>query len=290
MGGKTLLIVPIYIGRRWGIQIIVGGVCIFLLLLVQRRIYDHFSNDERYWLDLSKYQIAVNPDWLIDDQLKKSVSDSLSIHLKTSIFNKDLITKLSQHYQTSPWVSKVELIERRLPHDLKIRLELRKPFLAVIMPNQKGGHHYYLVDKEIIRLPGVYEELPKMSVPLPVVVGVKELPPPAGQKWLDKGLHNAITITKALEEENLVTAISLARIDVTNLDERINPRESEIVLWTRSNIPIQWGRGPHTEKFGELSLEEKIKNLKLVLEVCPQLKSVRYIKIQFDQPYIALEK
>lgn len=287
---KTLVAIPIYIARRWGIHIIIVGATVFLMLLVQRRVYEYFSHNPRYSIDLDKYQIAAHPDWLIDDILKKSIDDSLCVNLKTSIFDDELLPKLARHYESSPWVSKVELLERRLPHDLKIKLELRKPFIAVLLPRRSGGSRYYIVDKEIVRLPGEYKKLPVMPVSLPVVVGVKDRPPLAGKKWEDKGLHNAITIARVLEEQNMIQSLHLARIDVNNVEGHHSSRESEIVLWTRNNIPIQWGRAPDTDKFGELTMEDKIKNLKLVLEVCPELKGIRYVKIQFDQPYIALER
>lgn len=287
---KTLLAVSIYIIRRWGIYIVLITGTVFLLLLVHRKIYEHFTYDIRYSIDLDKFEIGHQPDWLIDNELQKSIKGSLHLTLKTHIFDEALIARLVTHYQSSPWVARVERIEKRLPNDLQIRLELRKPYVAVKLDKGFRKSVYYLVDKEIVRLPGEYRNLPTMPLALPVVVGIRGAPPIAGEKWPDKGLLSAVAVASIIEKHQLMPSLHLSRIDVQNIGGRIRPLESEIVLWARNNVPIQWGRPPDATQFGEPSIEDKIRNLKLVLEICPELKGIRYIKIQFDQPYIALER
>ncbi|MBI4833471.1 MAG: FtsQ-type POTRA domain-containing protein [Planctomycetes bacterium] len=284
---KTLGLIPLYILRRWGIHLFVLGMSVFLLLLVHRKVYEHFDSDSRYMLDINAFKVANNPDWLIDQELRDAMNDSLILKVKTSSFDEDIINRLRQHYESNPWVKRVETIERRLPNDLKIKLELRRPYLAVAKNNKQVA--YYLVDKDMVRLPGEYSELPAMPTVLPVVAGVAANPPLAGRIWSDKGLNAAVSVAAILDENNLLDTLKTKTIDVANIGGKINSKESEIVLVTQDKIRIEWGRPPDTDKFGELSVAEKINNIKTVLSACPQLKGVRYVKIQFDQPYIALE-
>lgn len=269
-------------------HIAVAGVSVFLLLLVHRKVYEHFSTDSRYSIDIESLNIANAPDWLIDEQLKEHVGSELNYTVQTSVFDDTLIPNLRLHYQRSPWVKRIILIERRLPNDLKIKLELRRPYLA-IMRSSPRRDDFYLIDKEFVRLPGQYNSLPGMPMPLPIITGVKQSPPLAGQVWKDKGLNAALEVVAILEENELLEVLQAKRIDVANVNRRVRSKESEVVIWTHDKARIEWGRAPDTKQYGELSIEEKIKNLKLVLEVCPELRGIKYAKIQFDQPYIALE-
>jgi hypothetical protein len=262
---------------------------IFLLLLVHRKVYDNFLTNSRYSIDFGKYMIAVNPNWLIDEDIKNSVNETMVCDIKTSLFDNTLIPKLREHYENNPWVREIKAIERRLPNDVKINLELRRPYVA-ILKTYKGADTYYLVDKNSVRLPGEYKNVPAMPLSIPIVTGIRNNPPVAGEIWKDKGLHSALDIVANLESNKLLEPLQLNYIDVANIDGKRNPRETEIVMFTKSKVRIEWGRNPDTEKFGELAVSDKIKNIKLVLEVCPELNGIKYIKVQFDQPYIALEK
>lgn len=282
---KTLVLVPVYIARRWGIHLAVIGVSVLLLLLVHRKVYDYFTHDSRYQIDLKTFKMANVPDWLIDEQLKSSVTYSLDCQINASVFDENIIQKIRAHYESSPWVKRVELIERRLPNDLKIKLELRKPSVAVA--GAKG--QYYLVSQDAVRLPGDYENLPALPYQMPIISGVRANPPVAGEIWNDPGLNAALQVMTHLEENKLVESLPVASIDVTNIGGRKDPRASEIILVTTGRVRIEWGRAPDTDKFGELPVAGKIKNLKTILEACPGLRGIRTVKIQFDEPYIALE-
>ena len=288
MASKAVAI-PVYILKRWGIHIFIVGVSIFLLLLVHRKVYECFLQDSRYSIGLDAFNLANCPNWMLDEQLKESVTTSLNCTIKTSIFDENLIPKLREHYEGNPWVKEVRLIERRLPNDLKINLEMRRPYVAK-MRNSRGVDNYYLVDKDSVRLPGEYKALPAMPMTLPILTGVRTNPPAAGEMWDDNGLNSAINIVARLESNKLLEPLQLSQIDVANVGGKRNQRETEIVLYTRNRVRIEWGRSPDTDKFGELSVDDKIKNIKLVLDVCPELKGIKYVKVQFDQPYIALEK
>ena len=286
---KALARLPLYICKKWGLHLFMTGVFILLLLLVHRQVFAYFSNESRYQVDLTNFSAANLPEWLTDEDLAQSVTDSLQCSIQTHLFDDNLIPRLVAYYTSCPWVERVELIEKHLPNNLKIKLELRRPYV-VVQQEQGLIVRHYLVDKDGTRLPGEYERIPDLPLILPVVVGVKNKPPLAGERWTDDGLTNAIAVTGILEDHKLKSAPLLGKIDVSNIHGRRNPKESEIVIWTQTNVPIQWGRAPDTDKFGELSVAEKINNLKFVLEVCPELKGLNYVKIQFNQPYIALQE
>jgi hypothetical protein len=281
------------IGRRWGIHILVVGMVAFLILLVHRKIYEHFQQDERYFINLDNLQVVAPPDWLTDPIMEQTIAASLKMDCETTIFDKNLVNRLKEHFQNNPWVAQVHIIEKRLPNQLKIKLDLRRPMVAISGSNKDIGRQvYYLVDKDLVRLPGEYNAVPSLPRALPVVVGVRKAPPLPGKLWQDSGLEGALAVVDVLKKQltpGLTAKLALASIDVSNINGQIDKRESEIVLWTQNRVPIQWGRAPGTMKFAELSAEEKINNLKLVLDIAPGLQDLKYVKIQFKQPYIALK-
>ncbi|MEK7448194.1 MAG: hypothetical protein AAB019_01790 [Planctomycetota bacterium] len=307
---KSLLLIPVYIIKRWGLYIFTAGVAVFLVLLIHRKIYAHYATEPRYQIDLNHLQAATLPDWVTDKTIEQSIRTALQIDstgngsapLTTNIIDENAFAKILTHYQQCPWVAKVHSIEKRFPNNLKLKLELRQPVVSVEVKRGNGDRVYYLVDKETVRLPGEYRTVPTLPMTLPVIAGVRTQPPPAGIQWADAGLRSALAVADVLEENGIHKLLAIDRIDVSNVNGPVNSGQterqrspdligSEITIWTKNKVPIQWGRSEYSARLGvgELSPEEKINNLKSVLRVSPKLNGVKYVKVQFHQPYLALE-
>lgn len=277
-----------YLFKRFGVYLLALGGFTILLLLVHRQVYAYYSTLPRYQINLEPLEVMATPDWLKGSELEQPVKQSVRLSGKANIFDKELLPRLIAQYERNPWIAKVESVEKLYPNELNVKLEMRKPVVAV--EYRRGDrNYYYLIDREIVRLPGEYRSVPQLPMVLPVVAGVRNSPPLAGEKWQDRGLRDAIAVAVNLKQHKVYDKVEIARIDVTNSGGRVNKLESEVVLLTKNKVAIQWGRSPETDKFGELSPEEKIKNLYRVLEVSPQLKGIKYVKIQFHQPYIAMD-
>lgn len=288
--GSAFLKGFIYIARRWGLLILAFSGLTFLLLLVHRKVYECYSNDENYRINLEFLKVTANPDWLIGTELEPTIRDSVKLAGSASIFDKTSVSRIRQYYQENPWVADIQTIRKQFPNEIIVKLEIRKPILAIELKRTKNRSYYYLVDNQSVRLPGEYKVVPNLPMTLPVVVGVTTAPPPAGIKWVDQGLNDAIAMATTFYEYQVYARLDVAQIDVTNSGGRKNPKESEITIWTRDKVAIQWGRSPVISKFGEISVAEKIKNLNYVLGIAPQLKGIKYVKIQFHQPCIALNE
>ncbi|MFH1226389.1 MAG: hypothetical protein V1701_00620 [Planctomycetota bacterium] len=277
-----------YLARRWGIHLLILAGISFLLLLVHRKAYESYSHDERFQINMSALQVMANPGWLIGTELEAPVKTSLRISVDTSIFDKTIVGKVQRHYENNPWVAGIESIEKRFPNEIIVKLEIRKPLVAVEVRRTKSRAYYYLVDSQSVRLPGEYAKVPELPMTVPIIVGVNTAPPVAGVRWNDPGLNDALAVASTMESYQIYAKLDVGQIDVTNAGGRRNPKESEITLWTKDKVAIQWGRAPNTGKFGELSVDEKIKNLNYVLSIAPQLKGIKYVKIQYRNPCITL--
>jgi hypothetical protein len=235
-------------------------------------------NDESYQVDLSRLQVVVKPDWAGEALGETLIPPPRG---SVSIFDPGLIPLLERHYRSNPWVESVISIRKVYPNSLEIKLELRRPVVAV-----ESADHYYLVDRHGVRLPGSYRLLPKLLCTVIPVKGVNTPPPRAGERWSGQDVQAAAKVAHALIRNRVERLVEIMHIDVSNVGGRCDPRASEVVIWAKPCVPIQWGRASG-EHFGELSAEQKIRNLRYVLMARGGrgLKGLKSVMIQFARPY-----
>lgn len=274
--------------KRWGIFIFIVTTFVFLFLIIHRKVYAYYSIQPTYKINLAPLEVLHKPDWCSEPYFSETIRASMQMSGQVSLFDEGLVNQLLNKYQKNGWVAKVKSIEKQFPNKMKIQLELRRPVAVVEIKKLSNRSFYYLVDKNGVRLPSEYYTIPPIPVTLPVIVGVRSSPPLAGEKWLDKGLSDALDVAGVLKKYQVYPKLDVAIIDITNIAGKVNKKSSEIVIVTKNNVQIEWGRPIKTDKLFEISAEEKIKNLYRVLEISPQLQGIKYVKIQFDQPYIVL--
>lgn len=266
-----------------GLTVAIVAVGSLLVMLVHRRIYAHLLNDETYMVNLEEFAIVTKPSWA-GVGIERALTRVAPLRGKVSIFDEALVPRLVEYYESNPWVARVIAIEKEYPATVRVRLQLRRPLAAI-----ESRGNCYLVDRQGVRLPGkyVYDNLPRLPFYVPKVVGVTSLPPEPGRRWDDPAVAAGTSVAEILVSEGLDKALRIVAIDVTNVDGRVNKAESEIVIWAEDNVPIQWGRAPNTNRFGELSVEQKVRNLKLVLMASPRLRGLKLVKVQFQRPTVA---
>jgi hypothetical protein len=278
----------LHILKRWGVSILVITGVVFLLLIIHRKVYACYSVQDTYQINLAPLEVLNKPDWCPDSYFEQTIRTSIQMKGKFSLFDKKLFNYLLEQYNANPWIARVESIEKQFPDNLIVKLEIRRPLAVVEIKKWNNRNFYYLVDHEAVRLPGEYYTIPSLSMPLPIIVGVKNSPPLPGEKWHDPGLSNALSVAGVLKQYQVYARLDISSIDITNIGGRINKKESEIVLFTKNKTRIEWGRSADSNNLFEPSSAEKIKNLYQVLEVSAQLSGIKCVKIQFEQPYIIL--
>jgi len=281
----------VYGVKRWGLFVSIVSASVIMLLIIHKQVYAYYLNQPRYQLNLQMpLEVRHKPDWCPDPYFQESIKNSMQLAGRTSLFDRNIVGKVLAQYQKNPWVAKVSSIEKKFPNKLVVKVEMRKPVAMVEIKKWNNRSFYYLVDKDSVRLPGEYYNLPVVTLPitLPVIVGVRNSPPQAGQKWQDQGLYDALALASTLKKYQVAKKVEIAAIDVNNIDGRVKRDESEIVLISKNKVQIEWGRPINTTKPFEMSAEDKIRNLYRVLDISPQLAGVKNVKVQFDQPYIVL--
>jgi hypothetical protein len=269
---------PASLLSRYGFSVSVAALGAILLVLIHRSVYSYLMVGDDYTVDLSTLRVADRPEWA-GDGLVTTLQTRGPLTGKMSIFDPDLVVHVNEHYAQNPWVARVLGVEKNFPNTLRVKVEMRKPLVAV----ERQGK-WILVDRDRVRIPGEYDQLPKFSFSVLKTLGVRGAPPEAGRRWADPGVEAAAGVAAALVDNRLDRQMTVAGIDVSRVGK--GGRESEVVILAEDNVAIEWGRSPASGAHGELPVEEKVLNLKGVLLSQPRLKGVSRVKVQFDDPVV----
>lgn len=260
-------------------------VAIGLVYVLGVAFYDHVTSLPRYQVDIGELRIVDRPEWL-----PASISGEITVPPEMagtySIFDPELVPRVALGFVANPWVRKVGEVRKEYPATIHIALDLRRPVGHVHLDG-----FYYLIDREGVRLPGVYLGEPaRLPDQLPIVVGGRVPPPAAGSVWHDRGIREGAIVGEILLNSSVLRSLSIERIDVSNIQGRIDPRRGEITLQTAHGTRIVWGRSDLSNHV-KLSSEKRLEILESHLEEGllarhPELRGIEEIEIRFGQPII----
>jgi len=240
-----------------------------VILLVHRNVFSFMT--QRRQFAAPEIKTAVVPRWASsqgEEQIRITGAGR-------SIFDPKLVEEVGRKFEECPWVRKVTAVERVFPDRLSIKFDYRRPHAAI-----RRDSGYVLVDSDGVRLPGVYPAPPARERTV-LITGVPSLPPEPGKPWQDESLRAAIAMADFIPESTLLTRLAIREVDVSNFGGRTDPRKSEMSLVTSGGCVVAWGRTAVTSKFGDLSTEEKLENLREVLAVYPDLNGLKRVTLYF---------
>lgn len=246
---------------------------VFIVLLVHRSAYALITKSPDFKIPKSMARAAVAPPWA-DAASTESVV--LLPAGRDTLMDADLVTGVAASFASNPWVRRVVAVERAFPDQIRVRLEMRTPRLSV---RRAGG--LILVDRDGVRLPGVYDRNPLRSME---VTGTASAPPAAGRVWEGPEIARALEMAALAEGERILRGLDVRAIDVSNLNGRRDPKSPDLSLVTACGAVIGWGRAPSDPRFGEPALSEKLDNLRRAAENYPRLEGVASVKVHQKGP------
>jgi len=126
-------------------------------------------------------------------------------------------------------------VRKRFPNRISVELVLRQPLAFV-----RVGNTYRAVDNAAVHLPLEFSLWPHRRRPLPIVFGAEGRPPAPGATWREPHVAAAVGVLNALAAEPAVFR-EVQFVDVSNLDGKIAPLQSEVMLMTRfGEPPVAW--------------------------------------------------
>ena len=205
---------------------------------------------------------------------------------------RDIKSTLESNVRTNAWIKQVRQLRleygQRPGDTLVLDCEFRVPIALLKFENS-----FYLVDGDGISLPERYgaEHIGKIiygsngKVNIRVVEGISGgRPSLPGQIWEGDDLRAALDMVKGLFAKDY--ADEILKVDVTNFNGRVDPREAQIVLWTNHTpaSQIRWGRPfKSTDDLAEVPTGQKLQNLQNIFLKYHRVDAGRpWIDIRFD--------
>jgi len=255
--------------RDSGVRALFVAGFALVVLLVHREVFSFIT--QRRQFSAPPIKTAVAPKWATSQGEELIRIEGAG----KSIFDPKLVEDVGRKFESCAWVRKVTSVERVFPDRLLIKFEYRRAHAAV---RRENG--YVLVDRDGVRLPGVYLAPPPCDRSVQIA-GVASQPPEPGKVWQDESLRAAVAMADFIPESPLLERLGIREVDVANFGGRLDPRRSELSLVASTGCTIAWGRTAQTSKFGDLSTEEKLENLREVLAVYPDLNGLKRVTLYF---------
>lgn len=253
----------------------IGGSIALVVLLVHREVYSLVLGRKEYTVKPEALRVTLAPKWTGGQH---GVAVDLGPE-EWSAFDDEGVARVGKAFERNPWVRRVTQVERVFPDQVRVKFEYRMPYATVRTPEG-----WIVVDQDLVRLPGVWKDRPPRALESDIT-GLGKAPD-AGRPWDDPALAAAIELAELAETEQVLAKSRVEVIDVTNLGGRVDPRKSELAMLTGSGCIIYWGRPTSTNKFGELTVAQKLDNLKLVLQSYPELDGLQYVKVYCKEPIV----
>jgi hypothetical protein len=207
-----------------------------------------------------------------------------------SALDDSLLKETADLLNKNPWIAKVHQVRRvygKKPGDtIEIDCDFRAPVALV-----KWGIYYWLVDGNGVKLPEQYtaDLVPKVMLDshhqtnIRIIEGVKNAPPETGHKWQGDDLAAGLDMIRLLFAQPFVNDVM--KVDVSNFAGRVDVREAQIVLVTRWNTQVRWGRPVNASDFFiEIPTARKLQDLQMVYAKYGRVDAKQeWIDIRYDQ-------
>jgi hypothetical protein len=227
---------------------IVGMTVVYGLTLWRRTI----AADPRFCINTADLKLVQQTSWMTPEIAGEISASLATLPPRLSLMDHTASRRVAECLEANPWIRKVYHVRLDSPksagpsNGLEVSMAFRRPVAFVEVG--RGDHaRYVLVDRDGVRLGDRQYAEPELGDRrLVVLTGVPTLPPQAGNVWADPAVRGGAQVADLLR--NRAADFGLYRIDVANVEKRLDRREPEIVLHTkRSATRIVWGRPPGRE-------------------------------------------
>lgn len=232
------------------------------------------------------------PAWM-SPLVAEQLAASLRPAKPRSVFDHEVLVDTANRLRANPWVERVARVRRVYggkPGDtIEVDCTFRAPMALVrsgVAPDE-----YWFVDGKGVKLPERFAraDVGKIvrgadgRVNVRVIEGVRQPPPKdAGRQWVGEDLHASLELVKRLYDQPFADDVVMVRC--ANFAGRIDPREAQLVLVTRWDTEVRWGRPwEASDTFIEVRPERKMDNLRRVAAKYGRIDAgQRWVDVRFE--------
>lgn len=256
----------------------------------------------RHQIDPGRIELSATPSWA-KPELARKVKDEIERDLRAELaslppsdsFDDELLPRVHAALAKSAWVRRVISVSRRFPASPEAQaelvpvIEIRSPALCVAT-----SESWILVDGDGVRLPLTVKNGPNgkadfeslclgLMKPLRVVEGVASAPPAPGKKWESEEIAAAISMEHVLRDCAMDAVLPISRIYLVGVPQHADGKGrvgyapgGGVVLVPDAQVMPEtkfiWGRPPVHAGTLELSVNEKLAEIKRLLKEPEQLQ------------------
>jgi hypothetical protein len=249
------------------------------------------GRDRVFLVDPSCFELESGPDWLAGD-VGGRLKESLAFLPATPLRDDAEVAGLLQAIRgASGWVRSVDAVAKRYPNQLEVEVTLREPVALVesvqglvlldaeaVVVALAADSSEYLADRE---LPLLHLERP-LRVPTPGRI--------ADDAQVVEGLRVAAELAP-FQADLARRGLAVQVIDLTPKARSSGSSITDVELYTRSGLVLEWGRSGDHPEFGALepTAEAKVRGLLRCAARYPELAGIRRVRLQFAEPSVLFD-
>lgn len=203
-----------------------------------------------YVVSADSIAITAQPNWIHAD-VKSEVLQSLGGN-DLELLDRDLVEKMAAAFAMHPWVAKVVRVEKRMPAQVRVDLQYRRPVLVVKMDATADGGLLFL-DEHGVLLPHA-DFSPSQAKDFLRISAAGETPTSVyGNPWGSERIAGAarVAATCGTRWQSLgLYSIAAQRSPAGELVYELRTQDDK----TR----VIWGSAPGSERTGEPSAAQKV--------------------------------
>lgn len=281
------------LARRVALWSVVAALGIAALGVGYSRLQRHV--EARYATPAEPPRVVLKnrPAWM-NDFLASRITSVARPAMVSSAFDRKQLTEVHDQLLSDPdvraWIEKIHSIRRVYGGGPGDTIELDATFRAPVAL-VRAGDAFWMVDSSGVKLPEKFDadQVPRVVVGkdgklvVRVIDGVRRPPPDAGFAWKGDDLQAGLELLRLIHDKPF--AQEIVKLDVANFGGRVNNAAAQLVMVTRFNTEVRWGR-PVTSKdyFVEVSPARKLEVLARIVSDYGQVDAKRpWIDIRFDR-------
>lgn len=282
----------VLLARRIALWSLVGCLGILAFGLGFARLKQHVDTRHALVTEPPVVVLRNRPAWM-NDYLAQRILDVARPTEPASVFDPAVLRGVHDRLLADPatrrWILSVNHVRRvygQRPGDtIEVDATFRVPAALV-----KLGNDFWLVDSQGVRL----ESIPADQVTrvvlgqdgrlvVRVIDGVTRPPPEPGQS-VPADLAAGLALLKVLHDKPFASEI--VKVNVANYNGRRDASTAHLVLVTRQNTEVRWGRPVNTpNNFGEVDDTRKLLYMDRIVAEFGRVDARRpWVDLRFDRP------
>ncbi len=250
------------------------------------------GRDRAFLVDPAYVEVASGPAWL-SGTIAESLRDSLAALEPTPLRRDDEVVALTDAIQqANGWVKSIDRIEKRYPNSLEIEVTLREP--VALVESESG---LVLVDAEahlVSTAAAASEFLADHELPL-IHASHPLRDARVGTQVRDGAIAEGLRVAAELapfRAELRRRGLALDVIDVTPKERSAGLSLTDVEVYTRSGLAIEWGRSRRHPELGALepTADAKVRGLFRVAARYPEFAGIKRVRLQFTDPTVLFEE